>query len=179
MPESTLSSEEIWEKVMAAHLIWTAEIERRLDVDIGVYRNPNEHVFWYGQIRGKNEDQAQEEMDQLDRNVGALHYSIQILWSDTKKLRDHNRKFADLRGLNPWDALIAAGMECIEAVLIGPDARAAEVLAADPRLLAAARYRVLDSHELDSFTPHVRRVIALADSILAAKAFDEVLNGSA
>jgi len=179
MPESTFSAEEIWEKVMAAHLIWTAEVEQRLDVDIGVYRNPNEHVFWYGQIRGENEDQAQEEMDQLDRNVGALHYSIQILWSDCKKLRDHTRKFADLRELKPWDALIAAGLECIETVLIGPDARATAILAADPRLLAAARYRVLDSHDLDSFTPHVRRVIALADSILAAKAFDEVLNGSA
>jgi hypothetical protein len=179
MPESTLSAEEIWEQAMAAHLIWTAEIERRLSVDIGVYCNPHEHVFWYGQIRGGNEDLAQEEMDQLDRNIGALHYSIQILWSDVGKLRDHTRKFADLRGLAPWDALIVAGLECIEAVLIGPDHRASAMLAAEPRLLAAARYRVLDSHDLDSFTLHVRRVIALADSILAAKAFDEVLNGSA
>jgi hypothetical protein len=75
--------------------------------------------------------------------------------------------------------LIDTGLYCIEAVLIGPDVRAAALLAVEPKLLAAARWRVKDSHDSDGFTPHVQTLIAMADSILAALAFDSVLEGGA
>lgn len=171
------SDETLWKKVMSAHLMWVSEIEQRLDVEVDVFCNPADYLFWYGPVRGKNEDRAQVDMDQLGGHMGDLYYSIGILRGGAEKLRDHSRKVADLGGRTPWDALIVAGHEYIDAALIGPDARAAEMLAEEPQLLAAARYRVLHTHDLDGFTPHVRQLIANADSILAAKAFDAVLKG--
>jgi hypothetical protein len=180
MPNEFHKVEALWQCVMSSHLKWSSEIEGRLCVEIeisSVSKTGFGHVFAYGQITGANSAQAREEMGQCEDHLEDLYYSIKTLQGDPLRGWRRYRHAADLYGRTPWDALIESGCYHIECVLIGPDARVAAMLAEEPRLLASARDRVLHSHDLDSFTPHVQQIIAAADSILAAKAFEGVLLG--
>ena len=175
--DEALSLEAIWQAVISGHLKWAAEIEVRLGVDIPVSYAISCRRFAYGRITGDLAEQARNEMWQCEDHLEDLHASVSLLRGDPIKKHRQYREAADLYGRTPWEAIVESGMQCIEVVLIGPDNRVAEMLATEPRLLAAARDRVLHGHDLDSFTPHVRDLIARADSIIALKAFDEVMNG--
>lgn len=116
-------------------------------------------------------------MWQREGHMEELYESVSRLQGDPIRFCRQYRYAYDLYGRTPWAALVDSGMYCIEAVLIGPDVRAAEMLAAEPGLYAAATYRVLNSHDLDTFSPHVRALLAQADSITATNAVDGILNG--
>jgi hypothetical protein len=169
--------EALWQCVLSAHLQWCAEIEARLGVEIAGDNSPFGHVFVGCRITGALAEQARDEMWLLEDHLAGLQASVSILQGDPLRGWRRYRNSADLHGRTPWQALIDSGLVHIEAVLVGPDARAAEMLASEQRLLAAARYRVLHSHDLDGFTHHVRQVVSMADAILAAAAFEGVLNG--
>lgn len=167
----------LWQCVMSAHQKWCAEIEARLGVDIDARQSGFGHVF-APTITGENCQVAQDEIDQVEDNIVDLYDSLKLLQGDPITSRLRYRSAADLYGRTPWDALVESGHAHIEAILIGPDHRAAEMLAAEPRLLAAARWRVKDSHDLDGFTPHVCSVVAMADAVIASRSFDEVLHAN-
>ena len=173
------SLEAMWQCVTSAHLKWAAEIEVRMGVEIRVSLAHTHHVFANGRITGDLAEQARDEMWQCENHIENLLASITLLQGDPIKKHRQYREAADLYSCTPLQALVDTGLYCIEAVLIGPDLRAAEMLSAEPRLYAAARDRVLHSHDLDGFTPDVRALLAQADSILAAKAIDRALKGSA
>lgn len=179
MFEEAAPLEAFWQCVLSAHLQWCAEIEARLGVEIDADNSQFGHVFVRRKITGVLAEQARDEMGLLEDHLADLQASVSILQGDPLRGWRRYRNSADLYGRTPWQALIDSGLAHIESALVGPDARAAEMLASEPRLLSAARDRVLHSHDLDDFTPHVRDLIARADSILAAKAFEGVLNGSA
>ncbi len=169
--------EALWQCVMSAHQKWCAEVEARLGVNITARQSGVGHVFAPNLVPGATSAHAQRELDQIEDHIVDLYDSLRILQGDPITSRIRYREAADLYGRTPWDALVESGHTHIEAVLIGPDARAAEMLAAEPKLLAAARYRVQDSHDLDDFTPHVRQLLSRADSMRAATAIDELLKG--
>lgn len=166
----------LWQCIVSAHMKWMVEIEERLDVTIDARQSGFGHVF-APEISGPGAWAARHEVDKVADHIVDLYDSLRILRGDPITSRMMYRAAADLYGRTHWDAIVESGNQHIEAVLIGPAHRAAEMLASEPRLLAAARYRVLHSHDLDSFTPHVQQLVAHADSILAAKAFDGVMNG--
>jgi hypothetical protein len=160
---------------MRTQLMWIEEIGARLNVHIEFDHTENGHVQSYGPIHGAKAADAHAEMAQIEMNLEQLHYSLLLLRGDPLRRNACYQHSADLNGQTPQQAIIDAGLGCIDAVLLGPDKAAAEMLANDARLYAAAKTRVLYAHQLDEWTSRVRHLISFADSILARRAIDEML----
>jgi hypothetical protein len=179
MVAEALTEEVIWQAVLSGNLKWAAEIEQRLDIKIEVVLTGYGHVFDHGKITGAPAcvSTAKSEMYECERHVELMYYSICLLQRDPIRRGMQYRDAADLYGRTPWQAITESGLECIDVILIGPDARAAVMLAEDPRLYAAAKARAMHAHELDAWTPHVSNVLAQADALRAAMAIEEALHG--
>lgn len=174
-----LDEEFLWQKVISGHRKWAAEIEVHCSVKIEIILSGYGHIFAHGKIFGRPSyvSGARAEILECEKHVEQLYYSITLLQNDPIRRGMSYHDSADLRGRTPRNAIMEDGHECIDVVLIGPASRAAEMLADDPWLFDAAKKRVLCAHELDTWTPHVRRVLAQADSLIAANAMDGVLHG--
>lgn len=175
MDFEALCVELIWRSAMRTKLMWIEEISARLNVRIEVDHPENGHVHSYGPIHGANAADANAEMAQIEINLEQLHYSLLLLRGDPLRRGACYQHSADLYGRAAHQAIIDAGLGCIDAVLLGPDKAAAEMLANDARLYAAAKTRVLYAHELDEWTSRVRHLISLADSLLALRAVDKMM----
>lgn len=175
MDFEALCVELIWRSAMRTQLMWIEEISARLNVRIEVDHTENGHVHSYGPIHGTNAADAHAEMAQIEINLEQLHYSLLLLRGDPLRRDACYQHSADLDGRTAHQAIIEAGLGCIDAVLLGPDQAAAEMLANDVGLYSAAKTRVLYAHEMDEWTPRVRRVISHADSLLALRAVDKMM----
>lgn len=179
MEAESLEEEVLWQEIISGHLKWVAEIEERLDVKVEVVLTGYGHIFDHGKIFGdpSNARTAKTEMIECERNVEQLYYSLTLLHHDPIRRGASYHDQPELLGRSPWQAIMDSGIDCIDVVLIGPSMRAADILAQSPQLYAAARARALHAHELDEWTPHVRVVLAKADSLRAAMAIEGALRG--
>lgn len=167
--------EVIWQSALKGHLMWVEEISSRLSVRIEIDHPGDGHAFLYGKIHGANAVAASAELAQAEDCLAQLFYSLLLLQGDPLRRGIQYRMSADLYGRTPQKAIVESGLICIDVVLLGPDTPAAEILANDSRLYAAAKTRALYAHELDGWNSRVRHLIAFADSILARRAIDEML----
>lgn len=179
MNAEALDEEILWQKVISGHLKWVAEIEERLGVKVEVVLTGYGHVFDHGKIFGEPSDvsAAKAEMFECERHIEQLYYSLTLLQNDPIRRGASYHDQPELLGRTPWQAIMDSGIDCIDVVLIGPSMRAAAMLAQSPQLYAAARARALHAHDLDEWVPHVRVVLAKADSLRAAKAIEGALHG--
>jgi hypothetical protein len=177
MEAEALDEEVLWQEVICGHLKWTAEIEERLRVKIEVVLTGYGHIFDHGKIFGEPSDvcTAKAEMIECERNVEQMYYSLTLLQHDPIRRGASYHDHPELLGRTPWQAIMDSGIDCIDVVLIGPSMRAAAMLAQSPQLYAAAKARALHAHELDEWTPHVRGVLAQADTLRAAMAIEDAL----
>ncbi len=177
MNAEALDEEILWQEIISGHLKWVAEIEERLVVKVEVVLTGYGHIFDHGKIFGDPSDArtAKAEMIECERNVERLYYSLTLLHHDPIRRGASYHDQPELLGRTPWQAILDSGIDCIDVVLIGPSMRAAAMLAESPQLYAAARERALHAHDLDEWVPHVRVVLANADSLRAAMAIEGAL----
>ena len=177
MNAEALDEEIFWQEVISGHLKWVAEIEERLNVKVEVVLTGYGHIFDHGKIFGDPSDAcaARAEIIECERNVEQLCYSLTLLHHDPIRRGVSYHDQPELLERTPWQAILDSGIDCIDVVLIGPSKRAAAMLAQSPQLYAAARARVLHAHDLDEWVPHVRVVLAKADSLRAAMAIEDSL----
>lgn len=179
MNAEALDEEILWQKVISGHLKWVAKIEERLGVKVEVVLTGYGHVFDHGKIFGEPSDvsAAKAEMFECERHIEHMYYSLTLLQNDPIRRGASYHDQPELLGRTPWQAIMDSGIDCIDVVLIGPSMRAAAMLAQSPQLYAAARARALHAHDLDEWVPHVRIVLAKADSLRAATAIEVALHG--
>ena len=177
MNAEALDEEIFWQEVISGHFKWVAEIEERLNVKVEVVLTGYGHIFDHGKIFGEPSDVciAKAEMIECERNVDQLYYSLTLLLHDPIRRGASYHDQPELLGRTPWQAILDSGIDCIDVVLIGPSMRAAAMLAQSPQLYAATRARALHSHDLDEWVPHVRTVLAKADSLRAFMAIEGAL----
>lgn len=167
----------IWQKMTQAQLMWIWEIVERLEVTVPLDLGAKDRRFLRisGRISGNNAPSAIDELDQLLHHQELVYFHTCVYHGDPLK-RGHPqyRQSAGLCELEPHIVIAEAGLELIDVVMLGPEKRAAEIIASDPRLHAAARSRVMCCDADDSWCKVMSNTLARADSILARRAINAI-----
>lgn len=165
----------LWQKIETRKAVWIEEISLRHGVPAPTDLNNVYSLRIYAE--GPAADAAMAECTEVLTAVDMVHRNI----SDTLGIPCRGslkyRHGPDLWDREPLEAITDSSLHFIDVALIGPAARAAALLASDPRLLAAARTRWLYLPEDDGWTKRIREILTRADSIIAKNAIEGVLGG--
>ena len=171
----------IWQRMVTAQHAWIWEVVERLEVtvppDLGA--KDRRHLHMSGKIGGKNPDAAIAELDQLLSHQELCYWHICTHHGDPLR-RGHPpyQESVDLDGHEASVAIVETGLLLIDVVMLGPDRRAAELIAADPRLHASASTRVMCCDADDCWCKVMANTLARADAILALREIEGILNAA-
>jgi hypothetical protein len=165
---------EIWQKILNAQLLWLAEIGDAFGVDVAhsFYDNT---LFIQDSIVYEEVAPLMPEIEDMRHATEILQPNIMLIHGDPCPGGFDYHPCADLSDRTPKQALIEAGLACIDTVLIGPEQRASQLLASDERLYFSAKTRSLYMSELAHWQCRVRQIIAAADSLRAQSAIANML----
>lgn len=169
---------EIWQKILNAQLLWLAEIGDAFGVDVAhsFYDNT---LFIQDSIVYEEVAPLMPEIEDMRHATEILQHNIMLIHGAPCQDGFDYHPCADLSDRTPKQALIEAGLGCIDTVLIGPEMRASQLLAIDERLYFSAKTRSLYMSELAHWQCRVRQIIAVADSLRARSAIANTLpNGN-
>ncbi len=162
----------LWQKIETGKAAWIEEISLRHDVpapmDLSNVYSLRIHA------EGPAADAAMAECTEVMMAVDLVHRNVSNTLCFPSRGSLKYRHGADLWGRKPFEAITDSALYFIDVALIGPAAHAASLLAADPRLLAAARTRALYSVDDDAWTWRIREILARADSKIAKDAVEGV-----
>ncbi len=114
------------------------------------------------------------EVAELVTHMGTLYSYVCVYHGDPLRRGHPKHRYIEDAHHEPEIALLDIGLGYIDAVLVGPVNRVIEMLAADPRLMAAARSRYFCGPVDDPWIRHVGEVVSRADAHWARIAMDEV-----
>jgi hypothetical protein len=149
------------ETISAAQKLWIQEVCDRREVCVPILRRG---VLY--EIDGPLVGTGGENIRTARRELVEICESADIAFS-------HRDQAAVPAGLG----IRAAGRVCIDVVLVGPLDLAADMLAEDPELYAAARERQASARPSHDWKPRISSILALADARRAARCIEEVLHG--
>lgn len=165
----------LWQKIETGKAVWVEEIALRHGVPA-----PSDLSSVYSlriHADGPAADAATAECTEVLAAVDLVHRNISDTLSFPSRGSLKYRHGADLWGREPLQAITDSALYFIDVALIGPVARAAALLASDPRLMAAARTRDLYSPADDGWAKRIQEILAHTDSMLARLAIEGVLGG--
>lgn len=120
-----------------------------------------------------------DEKSELEYWLSTLYGHICVYHGDPLRRGHPKHTYVEDALQEPVPALkstiLDIGLGYIDAVLIGPVDLAIEILAADPRLMAAARSRAFCGSVGDAWIGHVGQVVSLVDAHSARRAMEGVL----
>lgn len=160
---------EIWQKIPNAQLLWLAEIGDAFGVDVA-YSFYDNKLFVQDSVIYEEVAPLMPEIEDMRHATEILHQNILLIHGDPCPDGFDYHPCADLSDRTPKQALIEAGLGCIDTVLIGPEMRASQLLASDERLYFSAKTRSLYMSELAHWQSRVGQIIAGADSLRAQSA---------
>ena len=163
----------LWQKIETGKAVWVEEIALRHGVPA-----PSDLSSVYSlriHADGPAADAAMAECTEVLAAVDLVHRNISDTLSFPSRGSLKYRHGADLFGRKPLQAITDSALYFIDVALIGPIDHAAALLAADERLISAARTRELYALVDDGWTKRIREILARADSMIARSAFDSAL----
>ena len=169
----------LWQKIATAQTAWTLEIIARLELTAALNPDANFRFARAALVRqGEVTAAGTAELNELTAHTDLAYWHIcKVHGAPLGSDHPLYNLDVDMRGVNHHITIAEAGLVLIDVVFLGPAGRAAELIAADPRLHAAASSRVLCCNGDDAWGQAMAATLARADAMLAAAAIEEVLNG--
>jgi hypothetical protein len=164
----------LWQKIETGKAVWVEEISLRYGVPAPTDLSSVYSLCIYAD--GPAADAAMAECTEVLAAVDLVHRNISDTLSFPSRGSLKYRHGADLWGREPLNAITDSSLHFIDVALIGPVNRAADLLASDPRLLAAARTRWLYLPVDDGWAQRIREILSRVDTVLARLAIEGVLS---
>lgn len=163
----------LWQKIETGKAAWIEEISRRHRVpaptDLSSVYSLRIHAD------GPGAAAAMADCTEVLTSVDLVHRNICSFMGVPYRNRLTYRNGADLWGREPLETITETSLYFIDVALIGPLGQVIELIAKDPRLMAAARTRLLYSSTEDGWTNRISEILARVDSIIACNSIDAVL----